>query len=193
VEHSALHLAVDDLKLALDSFTEAAKLGLPRDENSLSKALIHAGVMSYARPFAQGVRGFRLTEEFFTGVWREADVDLHQYLYALRDKHVAHSVNDFERATTVGVVVTDLTFRLLGTNPSGIGVTKLRMVGLPFSKLKVCPDHIARMISRIDERISGLRQDIHAEMGPLLKVGERVQLAPTVIVPDRSKIAERRR
>jgi hypothetical protein len=49
------------------------------------------------------------------------------------------------------------------------------------------------MILRIGERILELNENIHAEMRPLLKVGERVKLAPMLTMPDRSKIAERRR
>ncbi|RVT93147.1 hypothetical protein [Sphingomonas crocodyli] len=193
IEHAALHLAADDLNLARQSFEEAAKLGLPNNENSLSKALIHAAIMAYARSFAGGVRGFRLNTEFFEAIWGSADIELHAYLYNLRDKHVAHSVNDFERATTVGVVVADQSWRLLGTNPSGVGVTKLSMVGLPMSKLKLCPAHIEVMMVRITDRIAELDQAIYAEFRAGLAVGELVKPAPLVTLPDRSKVAERRR
>ena len=193
VEHAALHLAVDDLGLALTSFVEAAKLGLPDSDNALSKALIHAAIMSYARSFAGGVRGFRLDVAFFSTTWEAADVELHDYLYNLRDKHVAHSVNDFERATTVGVIVSDRSFRLLDTNPSGIGVTKLSMVGLPMSKLKLCPQHIEQMIRRIEQRIAQLAEEIHVRMRAELTVGEVVKPAPLMTMPNRAQIAERRK
>jgi hypothetical protein len=159
----------------------------------IAKGLIHAAVIAYARPFANGVRGFRLTPEFFGDAWTDAAHQLHDYLYALRDKHVAHSVNDFERATTVGVVVTDKSFRLLGTNPSGVGVTKLSMVGLPMSNLKLCPAHIGGMISLIESRIAELRATIHQQIRPLLQVGEIIEMAPLFAFADRSKVGERRR
>ena len=95
-EHASLHLALDDLTLARECFSEALKLGLPNNDNVISKGLIHAAVISYARPFANGVRGFRLTPKFFAALWIGAEQEFHDYLYALRDKHVAHSVNDFE-------------------------------------------------------------------------------------------------
>lgn len=192
VEHAALHLAADDLKLARECFTEAAKLGLPDGQNSLSKALIHAGTMSYARSFAGGVRGFRLSADFFVAIWNAADSELHDYLYALRDKHVAHSVNAFEQSTTVGVVVTDPELRLLSTNPSGVGVTKLSMVGLPMSKLKNCPEHIERMVGHIEARISDLDNLIHTVMRNGLAAGDLMRPAPIVSLPDRSKVKERR-
>lgn len=193
VEHASLHLALDDLALARACLLEASKLGVPNNEDMIAKGLIHAAVIAYARPFANGVRGFHLTPSFFDGHWGEAEVHLHEYLYALRDKHVAHSVNDFERATTVGVVVTDKSFRLIDTNPSGVGVTKLSMVGLPMSKLRLCPDHIGSMISKIESRIVELRAIIHERTRSLLRVGEPIEIAPVMTLADRSKIAERRK
>ncbi|WP_426050970.1 hypothetical protein [Brevundimonas sp. SL161] len=193
VEHASLHLASDDLTLARDCFGEALKFGLPDNANSIAKGLIHAAVISYARPFASGVRGFRLTSQFFAAVWTEGDHQTHDYLCTLRDKHVAHSVNDFERATTVGVVVTDQSFHLLGTNPSGVGVTKLSMVGLPMSKLNLCSAHLDGMIAVIEARIAALRVTIHQQTHSLLAVGKRIEMAPLATFADRSKIAERRR
>ncbi|ACL95842.2 hypothetical protein [Caulobacter vibrioides] len=193
IEYAALSLAADDLRLAQVSFAEAYKLGMPSSANVLSKALIHAAIMSYARSFTGGVRGFRLDAKFFSPIWDAVDVELHDYLYNLRDKHVAHSVNDFERATAVGVVVADQSFRLLNTNPSGVGVVKMSMVGLPLSKLKLCRSHIERMVAHIDQRAANLELMIHRQMRAGLTVGEMVEVAPILITPDRSKIAERRR
>lgn len=107
----------------------------------MGKALIHAGVVAYARPFSGGVRGWRGDKEYFSPAWTPEVVSLHEYLYSLRDKHVAHSVNAFERATACGVVVLDQSLRLVDTNPSGVGLTKLSMVGLPMAKLRACGPH----------------------------------------------------
>lgn len=193
VEHASLHLAADDLRLAQESFVEAAKPSVSDGQGNLSKALIHAGIISYARPFVGGVRGFRLSAEFFSMIWNTGDIDRHKYLYTLRDKHVAHSVNDFERAATVGVVVTDASYRLWDTNPSGVGVVKQSIVGLTKPMLQDCPRHIERMLELVDTRIVELRQLIHAEMRSQLTLGDIMKLTPLVKSPNRSKIAVQRR
>lgn len=190
-EYSGLHLCVEDLRLAHSCLVEAVKFGIPDSSNHAGRALIHAGIISYARPFATGVRSVRLSPGYFAEIWTANEADLHQYLYTMRQKHIAHSVNNFEQAITVGIVIVDESHRLLTTNPSGIGVMKLSMVGLPMAKLRECPDHIAQMISRIERRIAELRPEIHAEMRPMLSVGDQIKLAPMTI-PDRSKVSERR-
>lgn len=191
-EYAALYLADDDLALAQASFDEAAKFGTPDDKNLIARALIHAGVTSYARPFAGGVRGFKLTPEFFDAIWRSESLELHNYLYALRDKHVAHSVNSMERSETVGHVTTDNSFKFLATNPSGVGVIRQSMIGLPMAKLRQCPIHIAEMRARIEARTKELEPVIHAQMLSQLTVGKRVALVPLVEFPDRGKVGKRR-
>lgn len=189
---AALHLAKQDLSFALFCFNEANKHGLPSESNPISKALINAGTISYARIFSNNVRIFKLTTDYFSEIWGTTGLGLHNYLYNLRDKHIAHSVNDFERADAVGVVTIDNNSQLLSTNPCGVGVVLTASIGMPFVKLQECPIHLEKMIELIDQKILGLRTEICKQFHPTLKVGQRVEIHPMGKVPNRGKIAKRR-
>lgn len=192
LEHGALHLSRGDLLLARTCFAEALEIGIPNSEDATSRALIHAAVMFYARPFATGARKFRLNPEFFAEAWGVLDVERHNYLRHLRDKHVAHSVNDFEDATTVGIVIVDRTSQRVRKQPSGVGVIKWSMVGLPLSRLRTCPGHIDRMLDRIDARVGELDLKIHAMVKEHIERGDAVEAAPLFRMPKRERISKSR-
>ncbi len=54
--------------------------------------------------------------------------DLHDYLVDIRDKHVAHSVNDFERCEATTVMVGSADQQVWRV--AGIGFTALNAIGL---------------------------------------------------------------
>lgn len=60
-----------------------------------------AGLVAYIRCFASGKR-FGLSESIFADI--DGGVEVHRYYKALRDKHIAHSVNPFEQVD-VGVIL----------------------------------------------------------------------------------------
>jgi hypothetical protein len=193
-EISALYSAKEDLTFALFCFKEAIKHDIPKVSNPISKALINAGTLSYARVFSRGVHKFKITEEYFSNLWDIEDSDLHKYLSSLRDKHIAHSVNDFKRAEAVGVVTISNDLRLLSTNPFGVGVGVVLTVsiGLPFVWLKQCPMLMEKMITFIDGKINALRIEIYKQFHPTLKVGDKVEIHPFIQIANRDKIEKRR-
>jgi len=191
-EISALYSAKEDLTFALFCFKEAIKHDIPKVSNPISKALINAGTLSYARVFSSGVHKFKLTEKYFSNIWSIEDSDLHKYLSSLRDKHIAHSVNDFERAEAVGVVTITNDLRLLSTNPCGVGVVLTVSIGLPFVWLEQCPILMEKMITFIDGRINSLRIEICKQFHPTLKVGDKVEIHPFIQIANRDKIEKRR-
>jgi hypothetical protein len=96
-EFAALQLVHNDISFALECLQEADKMGVPDSQNLRSKSLIFSAVVAYARPFKTGVREIRMEESSFAAAGQEFNLDLHNYLIAVRDKHVAHSVNEFEQ------------------------------------------------------------------------------------------------
>jgi hypothetical protein len=92
---AAMHLILGDLEFAEECLKAADDLGIPDNSNLHSKALIFSGVVVYARCFKSGVRGFTLVPSDLTAKGAPFDDNIHQYLIAMRDKHIAHSVNDF--------------------------------------------------------------------------------------------------
>jgi hypothetical protein len=126
-EYAALSMIRNDLKFSSECLTAARKLGMPNSAEVSSKALIFSAVVAYARPFVTGVRPVRLSKEFFAPLAAGFDHQLHDYLIDVRNKHVAHSVNEFERcdATTVMVGSDDKGWRL-----AGIGVVENHVIGL---------------------------------------------------------------
>jgi hypothetical protein len=185
---AALHLAIHDFEFALECFKRAHELGRPDETNVECKALINAGVTSYARPFSEGVRGVRLDPEMFTEVWGEDDVELHNFLFDVRNKHIAHSVNEFERCETVGMVVFSPERQML-EGVSGVGVILYSRIGINAQKLEKAIHHTEFCINHLNHKLDDLRPDVHAEMKADLRNGWKI--APLMKLDDPGKEAVR--
>jgi hypothetical protein len=122
-----LHMIANDLSFAIDCFREADKIGMPDASNLHSKALIFSAVTAYSRPFKTGVRQLKMDASYFETA-TNFDLELHNNLISIRDKHIAHSVNEFERSASVGVMVGHPSAKW---RPAGVGVTKLNAIGVP--------------------------------------------------------------
>jgi len=181
VGFAALHLVVHDFEFALECFRRAYALGRPDVANIESKAFINAGVMSYARAFAQTARGVRLRPEMFASVWNEEDNELHDFLYNLRDKHIAHSVNEFERCEPAGIIVI-APDGSVQEGISGVGVVLQTAIGLPLQKLERAVHHVEHCISYIKARIEELSPLVHADMKADLADG--MEMVPMVKFSD---------
>ena len=77
----------------------------PKIDGLLMEALSTAAVIRYARCFASGVRT-RLSDEVLVRLTPEERL-LHDSVYALRQRHYAHSVNTFEENRLVAWVSDD--------------------------------------------------------------------------------------
>ena len=93
-----------DLAFAEECLRAADEVGIPDNSKLHSKALIFSGVVGYARCFKTGVRALTLDPGDLTARGAPFDYDSHRYVIALRDKHVAHSVNDFEQCDAIAVM-----------------------------------------------------------------------------------------
>lgn len=188
---AALHLILGDLEFAEECLKLADNLGIPDNRNLHSKALIFSGVVTYARCFKSGVREFKLNSDDLIAKSAPFDNDIHQYLIALRDKHVAHSVNEFEQCDAIAVMIgkPGSTLRY----GSGIGVTKNQTIGISRALVLKAISHINALRQFLESEIPALREALDAEFQADLAKTIKLEMAPIVKLTDRSKIAERRK
>jgi hypothetical protein len=187
-EFAEWHMIDADFSFALDCLKESDKLGLPDSENLLSKSLIFSAVVAYARPFKTSVRALRMDAGYFSSL-SSFSVETHDYLIAIRDKHIAHSVNDFERSDATGVMV--------GTpqtkwRPAGVGVTMIQAIGLSRRIVEQVITQISDMrevatghIDRIRPQLFQVFCDEYAREG-------KWEMAPVARFPDRGNVQKRR-
>ena len=183
-------MAANDLRLALAYLGEATKMGIPDPENITARALIHSAVTAYTRPFKTSVREIQLRADFFFPVGAAFNVELHNYLVSVRDKHVAHSVNDFEQsdATTVMVGTPDhKSWRV-----AGIGLTSLNVIGLSLDLVEKATAQITPMLHFLDGRINENRNALYEEERNRFAKDGKWTVAPMFHFNDRKNASKRR-
>jgi len=188
-EYAALSMIRNDLKFSSECFMAARKLGMPNSAEVLSKALIFSAVVAYARPFVTGVRPIKLSKEFFASLTAGFDHQLHDYLIDVRNKHVAHSVNEFERcdATTVMVGGDAKGWRL-----AGIGVVENHVIGLTGSMVDSAirqTEEMAGLVYRASQE--KLKNLFDEEQNKYASTG-RWAAIPMYIDPQRTNVGKRR-
>lgn len=124
------------------------------DKNSIDPLLrlyFENALITYARPFATGVRS-RLYPEVIFGDRKDA-LDYHEYLIEQRNKLVAHNVNPFEE-TFVGVLV-DSKNQLLGVgNLTGRLVSFTKDDYGQFNRLtSAVLDFINKKLQRLEQEV----------------------------------------
>jgi hypothetical protein len=190
-EFAALNMILNDLSFALECFAEADKLGIPDASSSLSKALVFSAVVAYARPFMTGVREVKLEPSFFADLAESFDPSLHAYLIDLRNKHIAHSVNEFERCETVALMVgTPATGWRIG---GGIGVSETQAVGLPRDHVQKAVTHITNSLNFLRDIVERKRAELYQEFKAQFEKDRRWEIAPIVRMPDRTQASRRRK
>jgi hypothetical protein len=186
-----MHLILEDLEFAEECLRAADNLGLPDDSNLYSKALIFSGVIGYARCFTTGVRALRLVPDDLTARGAPFDDNIHKYLIALRDEHIAHSVNDFEQCDAVAVMIGKPGSVL--RYGSGIGVTKKQTVGISRALVLEAISHINALRQFLESELPAQREALDAEFQANLAETGMWEMAPIAKFSDRSKVAERRK
>jgi hypothetical protein len=174
-QFAAMQLILTDLSFALECLTAADKIGVPDQSDLNSKSLIFAAVVAYARPFKTGVREIKLDCEMFVGA-AGFDAECHKFLIALRDRHVAHSVNEFERCEAVAIVV--------GTPETGwrdggcIGTIGMQVIGLTRSRVRLAISHITAMIGLLSDKIDKRRIELYQEFSAKFAADGKWEMAP---------------
>jgi hypothetical protein len=188
-EVAALMLIQSDLRFSLDCFSDAKTLGMPDSENRRSKALIFSAVVAYARPFKTGVREIKLDKSLFAPLKEKFSATLHDFLVDLRDKHVAHSVNEFERCepTTVMVGTPQSGWRM-----AGIGFTTNQTIGLTGAMVDQAIDQTNSMLGLLYNIVEKKRVSLfETERTQFLASGSWEQV-PFVTFPSRENVSKRR-
>jgi hypothetical protein len=149
VPEAKLLASLEGIRIDLEAVIDLCDLmsKVKRDDYSptMWEALSAATVVRYARCFATGVR-MRLTDQMFDGANPDLN-DLHSYLIAVRSKHVAHSVNEFEENRVTVSIREDeqaKTFEI-----QGIGGHHARLVGLAFDEPARVRDLCGWLLQRV--------------------------------------------
>lgn len=177
-----------DLELASAYATEFASIDRAELTGARDPrlALWSAAVVQYGRAFNGGVRQTRLDASDLDDVLAEA----HQYFLDLRNKHVAHAVNDYEQ-TIVVAYLTDSSFAPRAITQTGQVHVELLACDEGDPELLVrLADHFAKSVNR---RLKVLHDALGRELHEL---GEAVVYAlPALEVPnpDRARVQTRRK
>ena len=81
----------NDLQACLSSLEQLSKVLLIDTE--ITDAFLTRALVRYARCFKTGIRTVKATD--LTSSFTSEDLVSHQFFLDYRDKHIAHSVNDF--------------------------------------------------------------------------------------------------
>jgi hypothetical protein len=186
---AALHLIIDDLAFALDCMVEANKLGVPDATNLHSKALIFSAVVGYSRCFKSGVREVRLEPKGLEAAGVTFDHEIHEFLVALRDKHIAHSVNEFENCGAFAIVVgrPETGWR----DGSAVGVNLQKNVGVSRELLQKAMSHIEALKGCLATKLEAQRLELYSEFKTAFAAGGHWEMVP-IRVPDRENVSKRR-
>lgn len=190
-EFVAIQLTRKDLSFALECFKEASRLGVPDSANIQSKALIFSAVVAYARPFKTSVREIKLDAPYFVNSCPGFDLELHNYIVAVRDKHVAHSVNDFEGCQVTGVMVgsPDRT----KWQAVGIGFTEHSVTGFSLAIVETAIIQIEAMLVAITADLDRRRVALYEVFRAKFDQDGKWELAPMFNFPSREKAPDRRK
>jgi hypothetical protein len=112
-------------------------------------------------------------------------------LIALRDKHVAHSVNDFEKCDAIAVMIGKP--GSVWRDGSGIGVVKKQTVGISRALVRKAIAHINTLRQFLESQLPAQRVALHAEFQAKLAKTGKWEMAPIMKLSDCSKVAERRK
>lgn len=187
----AICMLYGDIDFAADCFEEAFQHGIPDVSNLYSKAFIHAGIVAYARAFVSGVRQTKLDENFFSEM-RDPnfDTEIHEHLMSLRNKHIAHSVNEFDYCRIAAIV--------LGTHErgwrdgKGLAFNQLHTIGISGAMLEKAISQAKAVRAFLSKHIENSCAAVHQEFAAKFAETGTFEMAPIGYIPDRTKVAKRR-
>ena len=185
---SDLHMIANDLSFAIGCFRELDKIGMPDASNLHFKALIFSAVIAYARPFKTGVRQLKLDASYFETA-SSFDPELHNYLISMRDRHIAHSVNEFEQSASVGIMVG---LPPAKWRPAGVGVTIFNAIGITKRIVETSVIQIEAMLNLIRSRIDEIWPQLFTEFREKFEKDGKWEAAPLVTLPSMNKAATKR-
>lgn len=188
-EFAELHLVQNDFVFARDCLELVNKPEIPDVQNTIVKGLIIAAVLAYAKPFMTGVRSIKLNSEFFAST-ELFDAEVHKYLIDLRNKHFAHSVNEFEYSKPVGIIVNSPD---KSSCAAGFGANVFQSIGVSKRIIQLSLPHISSMIEAIEVRINEMRFELFKSFKNKFDELHSFSMAPLRVGVDRLGISNRRK
>jgi hypothetical protein len=165
---------------------ELAPAGLAHNTQDLRLALWFAAIVAYGRAFNNGVRSERLD----TTTLDEEQLEAHNYFLDLRNKHVAHAVNDYEQ-TVVLAYLTNSAFA--SRHVTRVGHIHIEVLAGDKSDAAMLVRLLEHFIRAIHRRLNVLHDEIIRELGAMGK--DAVYALPDFEArePQRAKVAKRRK
>jgi hypothetical protein len=154
-----------DLQYVLWICDRLSREDLEHEESSLVRALWSAALVGYFRCFSHGKRQGLNSDLFLEPGVDENAVAAHEYLRSMRNKHIAHSVNPFERIRMAATMLPPgaegerisglLTLTLWHLSESIEGIANLRnlsiaALGWVEKQLSVLGDQVLAEARRVD-------------------------------------------
>lgn len=135
---------------------------LPKSEvepGSPHQALWIAAVTMYGRAFS--TTGLRHSARPTAELYNDDDLAAHQYLIAMRNKYIAHSVNAFEQAAIFAIIRGETAETL---QVEGIGTQHASLARLSRTRALQIAKMCEAQMAEIDSRMAGVRTAIKAEL-----------------------------
>jgi hypothetical protein len=142
-----LYGVAHDLRTVLSYCNRIETLSTESLDLSLWDLFCSAAVVRYARCFSSGVRQ-SLEHDIFATAEQDKQ-ELHTYVMAVRNKHIAHSVNAFEN----NVVTVMIRESEDGTEIFGVGASQGRVLGLSLDKPKRLSALAEWVLAKVEEAI----------------------------------------
>lgn len=181
------------VKFDLESAMRLSELLIKRIESSeyngeLVDALSTAILVRYSRAFVSGVRS-KLKIEDIPNL-NEEKIKKHKWLIEIRNKHIAHSVNEFEENRVVGYYVLEAPEEKKITS---ISVQHGRVIGLSYKDAISVIDLSKNILEYVAEKIKKEKSKIFSlvrqkDINKIVQSGKQ-----TVFMPDMSKTDKRRK
>ncbi len=149
-----------DLRRVEEVLKRLEKVAGSHDDTVLTEALWSAALVWWCRSFSLGRRqAYRLGEDRLDEVGPGAN-DFHAFLKNMRDKHISHSVNPFEKVS-VGVMLSPE-----GTEPrkvEGVATLTSRHIGLELSDIRQFLSLAHRLIEIVAADCKRLEGELRVE------------------------------
>jgi hypothetical protein len=161
--------------------------GMERPDFKLTEPLSIAILIKYSRPFAKGVRK-RLSIDVVPELTKE-ELEYHKKFIALRNKHIAHSINEFEE-NIVKAYYNDERVHIEGITSIAEGHRRLTSIG---------GDDAEAIIALSNKIIDYVNLEMKAEKAKILEfvrnrpIDEVLRVGSTVFLPKMKNVDKRRK
>lgn len=149
----------EDLRFSLACFRQVEAMGIPNANDTISRACVASAILFYARPFGTGVRT-RLSQADLADI-PNFDLPLHDFLVAVRDKHIAHAVNAFEHSQPIALVVAKPGELWASGHAAGVSYTP--STGLNGIIVRQSIVHVEALVDYLGAEIGKLRNKVIAD------------------------------